>query len=337
MEEIDRTASMYDCPIEHIKESQDIGMTLLLEEQRLRLEVSGSHAPPSFEGDKSEPRAGLPAAACKDGAAQTRAATLVSVAVGGSPTGTADVGVQASRGPGDPPARRKNRRRKKSGAQYSAPASPSSDSAVNGIGGGDMTAAGPPKDGGREQGNKRDEGAKAPPRSPVSGLSFAAVAASAGESRPPPLGAVTVGGARGGGIGKVRAPVDGGALRVSPSSSPPPPRPEPKRKKGGPPPLKAAACREKPPSPVQAATSGAGKVTGMRTLGSSIPAKDPWVGGRDVTADKFLSAVSLLAEWGRGGGLGLPGPRCRGLAPVRLVPRRTWVDGRGAGRPRHKT
>jgi len=270
------------------------------------LKVPGSHvSSPATVGAGKKPDAGLPAPARRNVAAQTRVATLVSVVVGGSPTGTADVGVQASRGPGGPPTGRKKRRRKKSGAQYSAPASPSSDSAVKGAGGGDMTAAGPPKDRGREQRNKRGEGAKAPPRSPVSGLSFAAVAASAGESRPPPLGAMTAGGARGGGIGKVRAPVDGGVLRVSPSSSPPPPRPEPKRKKGGPPPLDAAARKMEPPvlvrpALVRAARPGAIRVEGMRKLGSSIPVKDLKVGDRDVTADKFLTAISLLAECAAG-------------------------------------
>jgi len=81
----------------------------------------------------------------------------------------------------------------------------------------------------------------------------------------------------------VRAPADGGVLRGSRSSSPPPPRPEPKRKKGGPPPLVAAANR----------------IKGMRTPGSSIPAKDLRVGGRDVTAD-IISAVSLLAQCAAG-------------------------------------
>jgi len=51
---------------------------------------------------------------------------------------------------------------------------------------------------------------------------------------------------------------------------------------------------------VPAATSGAKRVQGMRTPGSSIPAKDLWVGGRDVTADKFISAVSLLVECAAG-------------------------------------
>jgi len=93
IEEVDRTASKYDCPVEHIGESRVIGMTLCLEEQRLGENSSGAHAPPSSEGDKTESSAGFPATTCKDVATQTRAATLVSVAVGGSPTGTVDVGV----------------------------------------------------------------------------------------------------------------------------------------------------------------------------------------------------------------------------------------------------
>jgi len=207
--------------------------------------------------------------------------------------------------PGAPPIRRKKRRKKRSDAQNSASVSPSSNSEGKGTGGGDMAAAGPLKDGGREQENKRGEGAKAPPRSPASGPSFAAVAASAGEPRPPPSGVATAGGARGGGIGKVRAPVDGGVMRMSLSSSPPPPRPEPKRKKGGPPVSDAAARKEEPPvsvrpAPLRAAISGATMEEGMRKLGSSIPVKDPRVGDRDVTADKFLTAVSLLAECAAG-------------------------------------
>jgi len=157
-----------------------------------------------------------------------------------------------------------------------------------------MTATGPHKGGGRvQQGIRRGEGAMAPPRSSTSGLSFAAAVASAGEPRPSPPGAATAGGARGGGVGKGRAPVSGGVLRVSPSSSPLPPRPEPKRKKGGLPPSNAATSKAGPPS-------GASKKCGMWTPVSSIPVKDPWVGGRDVTVDKFLSAVSLLAECGSG-------------------------------------
>jgi len=38
----------------------------------------------------------------------------------------------------------------------------------------------------------------------------------------------------------------------------------------------------------------------MRILGSSIPVEDPRVSDRDVTADKFLKAVSLLAECAAG-------------------------------------
>jgi len=67
---------------------------------------------------------------------------------------------------------------------------------------------------------------------------------------------------------------------VSLSNSPPSPRPERKRKKGGPPTSHAAV----------------GEDEGMRTPGSSIPAKDRGVGGRDVTADKVLSAVSLMMK-----------------------------------------
>jgi len=94
---------------------------------------------------------------------------------------------------------------------------------------------------------------------------------------------VTAGDARGGVRNKVRVPADGGVSRGSLSGSPPPPRPEPKRKKGGPPPFAAAA----------------NSLRGMRTPGSSIPAKDPRVGGRDVTAD-IISAVSLLAQCAAG-------------------------------------
>jgi len=202
-------------------------------------------------------------------------------------------------------------------------------------GGGDMTAAGPFQVGGREQGSKRGVRDTAPPRPPASGPSFAAVVASAGEPRSPPC-AVIAGGASGGGVGKVGATADGGVLRVSPSSSPPPPRPEPKRKKGGPPPLKAAACKAKPPSPVQAATSGANNYQGMRTLGSSIPAKDPRVGGRDVTVDKFISAVSLLVECAAGVlTLGYPARAAAAASPP-SVPSPDVLDRRGACRPRHR-
>jgi len=68
----------------------------------------------------------------------------------------------------------------------------------------------------------------------------------------------------------------------------------------------------------------------MRKPGSSIPAKDRTVGGRDVTADKI---ISLLAECAAGvllpGVPGLPGRARRSLAPVSPVPKRIWVDGRG--------
>jgi len=144
-----------------------------------------------------------------------------------------------------------------------------------------MTVAGPPQVGGREQRSNRGVRAVAPPRSAASGPSFAAVVASAGQVRSPPS-AVTAGDARGGVRDKVRAPADGGVLRGSLSSSPPPSRPEPKRKKGGPPPFAAA-----------------NSIRGMRTPGSSIPAKDPRVGGRDVTVD-IISAVSLLAQCAAG-------------------------------------
>jgi len=87
----------------------------------------------------------------------------------------------------------------------------------------------------------------------------------------------------GGGEDRARAPADGGVSRGSLTSSPPPLRPEPKRKKGGPPPFAAAAK----------------KVEGMRTQGSSIPAKDPRIGGRDVMADIF-SAISLIAKCAAG-------------------------------------
>jgi len=85
----------------------------------------------------------------------------------------------------------------------SAPASPSPNSAKR-TGGGDMTAVGLLKVGGREQRSKRGVRAMAPPRSAASGPSFAAVVASAGESRPSPC-AVVAGGACGGGLDKVRA------------------------------------------------------------------------------------------------------------------------------------
>jgi len=137
-----------------------------------------------------------------------------------------------------------------------------------------MTAASPLQVGGRARGSWRGVRATAPPRPSTGGPSFAAVAASTGQARPPPC-AATAGGARGGGDGKKRAPADGGVSRVSLSDSPPPPRPEPKRKKGGPPPSNAAA----------------GEDEGMRTPGSSVPAKDRGVGSRDV---KVLSAVSLM-------------------------------------------
>jgi len=304
IDEVDRTALKHGCPVEHMGKSQIIGSTLCVDEQRLRENSSGTHAPPSSEGVKAGSiNAGLPATT-KDRAAQTRAATLVSVAVGGSPTGTADAGVQASRGPGDPPTRRRKRRRDKSRAQCSAPASPSSDSVTKRTGGGDTSAAGPSKDGGCGQGNTRGDGAKAPPRPPACGPSFAAVVASAGESRPSPLGAATAGGACGRGDGKVRAPVDGGVMRVSPSSSPPPPRPEPKQKKGGPPPSAAVRMAEPSvpagPARVRAAGPGAFRDEGMRRLVSSIPVKNLRVGDRDVTVNKFLSAVSLLAECAAG-------------------------------------
>jgi len=178
-------------------------------------------------------------------------------------------------------------------------ATPSPNSEGKGTGGGDMAAAGPLKVGGSDQGNKRGVRATAPPRPPASRPSFAAVATSAGESRPPPSGAATAGGACVRGIGKVRAPADGGVMRVGLSNSPPPHRPEPKRKKGGLPPPSDAAARTRPPSPAWAATRGA-KIEGMRIPGSSIPAKDLRVGGRDVTADKFISAVSLLIECAAG-------------------------------------
>jgi len=270
-----------------------------------RLKVLGPHASSATAETMKVPDAGLPAPAQRSVAVQTRAATLVSVAVGGAPAGTADVGVQASRGPVGPPTRRKKRKRKRSGTQNSAPTLPSSNSEVKRTGGGGMTAAVPPKDGGRDQGNIRGEGAEAPPRYPASGPSFTAVVAPAGEPRPLPLGAATDGGARGGGDGKRRAPVDGGVLRVSPSSSPPPPRPEPKRKKDGPPPSNAAARKVEPSAParpalVRAAGPGAVRYEGMRKLDFSIPVKDLWVGDRDVTADKFLAAVSLLAECAAG-------------------------------------
>jgi len=110
--------------------------------------------------------------------------------------------------PGGTPTSRKKRRRRKSDAQKSVPASLSSNSEAIRTGGGDMAAAGPLKDGGREQGKKQAVRAKAPPLSPASGPSFTAVTASAGESRSPPR-AVVAGGAGGGGVGQVRAPADG--------------------------------------------------------------------------------------------------------------------------------
>jgi len=128
-----------------------------------------------------------------------------------------------------------------------------------------MTAAGPPQAEGREQRSNRGVRAAAPPRPAASGPSFVAVAASAGRIRPSTCSAAA-GDVRGGGKDKVRAPANGGVSRGSLSSSPPPSRPEPKRKKGGPPSFVAAAK----------------KTEGMRTQGSSIPAKDPRVSGRDV-------------------------------------------------------
>jgi len=216
---------------------------------------------------------------------QTECITHSDAATGDSLVETVEVGVQTRddlpESP-EPKSRRRRRRRRRSGARTSAPASPSTNSS-RGTGGGDMAAAGPPQVGVRKQ-QRSDRGvrATAPPRPAAGGPSFAAVAASAGRTRPPPC-AVAAGGARGGGEDKVRAPADGGVSRGSLSGSPPPPRPEPKRKKGGPPPFDAAAK----------------VVKGMRTQGSSIPAKDPWVGGRDVMAD-ILSAVSLLAKCAAG-------------------------------------
>jgi len=216
---------------------------------------------------------------------QTECITHSDAATGDSLVETVEVGVQTRddlpESP-EPKSRRRRRRRRRSGARTSAPASPSTNSS-RGTGGGDMAAAGPPQVGVRKQ-QRSDRGvrATAPPRPAAGGPSFAAVAASAGRTRPPPC-AVAAGGARGGGEDKVRAPADGGVSRGSLSGSPPPPRPEPKRKKGGPPPFDAAAK----------------VVKGMRTQGSSIPAKDPWVDGRDVMAD-ILSAVSLLAKCAAG-------------------------------------
>jgi len=244
------------------------------------LKVPGSHAPPAT-GAKIEPEAGRPAPALVERSTQTETPISVEIAVGGPLPGRADVGVQAFRVPGGTSKRRRQRRRRRrSDARMSASASPSTNSLKRTAGGG-MTAAGPLKVGGRVQRIKRGVRATAPPRPAISGLSFAAVAASAGESRSPPS-AVVAGGACGGGMEKVRAPSDGGVSRVSLSSSPPPPRPEPKRKKVGPPPSNAAARKE----------------IGMRTPGSSILAKDRMVG----------------------------------LAPVSPVPKRIWVDGRGARR-----
>jgi len=60
-----------------------------------------------------------------------------------------------------------------------------------------MIASGPLKVGSREQWIKRGVRATAPPRSAASGPSFAAVAASAGETRSPPC-AVVAGGTCGG-------------------------------------------------------------------------------------------------------------------------------------------
>jgi len=251
---------------------------------------------------------------------QTECVMRSDAATGDSPVETADAGVQTR---DDLPealerkCRKRRRRRRWSGARTSAPASPSTNSS-RGTGGGDMAAAGPPQVGGREQRSKRGVRAAAPPRPAAGGPSFAAVAASAGRIRPSTCSAAASG-ARGGGEDKGRAPADGGVLRGSLSSSPPPPRPEPKRKKGGPPPFAAAA----------------NMVKGMRIQGSSIPAKDLRVGGRDVTAE-IISAVSLLAKCGRGVVPGIPGRARRSLAPVSPVPERTRVDGRGAGRLRRQ-
>jgi len=227
---------------------------------------------------------------------QTETTVSVDAAVGGFPWGTADVGDQASRVPGEHPKKsRRKRRRRRNSARTSVPVSPSTNSAMQ-TGGGDMAAAGQLQVGGREQRNNRGVRATAPPRPAASGPSFAAVAASAGRFRPPTSSAAA-GGVRGG-EDRVGAPADGGVLRGSLSSSPPPPRPEPKRKKGGPPPFVAAANGNK----------------GMRKPGSSIATKDPWVGGRDVTAD-IISAVSLLAQCAAGVlALGYP------AAPVEASP-----------------
>jgi len=196
------------------------------------IKVPGSHASPVTTGDKFELEAGLPAPARRDVSAQTEAATPVCAKVGVTSWDTANVGVQTSRVPGEPRKRGRKRGRRRSDAQMSTSATPSPNSEGKGTGGGDMAAAGPLKVGGGEQGNKRGVRATATPSPPVSRQSFAAVAASAGESRPPPFGAATAGGACGRGVGKVRAPADGGVMRVGPSSSLPPPRPEPKRKVG---------------------------------------------------------------------------------------------------------